>query len=281
MAGTTAAVIYDFDCTLCPKSMQEYSFIPELNVSPDKFWAESNALAERENMDRTLAYMYLMLKKANAENRPIRRENFIQHGRSIELYKGADTWFERINACAEALEINLEHYIISAGLTEMLEGTAIYDKFTRVYGSSYLYDINGVAVWPGHAVNFTEKTQYLFRINKGALDTKDERAINEVLAPESRRIPFERMVYIGDGDSDIPCMKLVKQSGGHSVAVYSPQDSIKRAQAQKLCTDGRADYVAVADYSRGGALEGIVKAILEKIAADERVKRLKGVRQTQ
>jgi hypothetical protein len=273
--STKIAIMYDFDKTLSPKDMQEYDFIPNIGIKPEAFWKESNELAKKNNMDKILAYMYLMIKKAGEHDVPITRESFVDKGKRVELFKGVKTWFDRVNEYGKNKGINVEHYIISSGLKEIVEGTPIADKFTKIFASEFYYDVNKVAKWPAMAVNYTSKTQFLFRINKGILDVTDDTGINKYVREEERTIPFTNMIYIGDGYTDVPCMKLVKANGGHSIAVYQPGSPTKKEIAEKLIQENRVNFIASADYSAGKPLEKMVFVIIDKIYADTIVNKLK------
>ena len=203
------AMMYDFDKTLSTKDMQEYSFIPKLGLTAQEFWEQSNALARQEKMDRILSYMYMMVRMSKDKHQPIRREDFVALGQKIQLYPGVEDWFDRINAFGLEQGVRVEHYLISSGLKEIVEGCSIFHQFKEVYASEFLYDENGVAVWPKLAVNYTAKTQFLFRINKGVLDISNDLDLNRSIPDELRPVPFRNMIYIGDGLTDVPCMKLV------------------------------------------------------------------------
>lgn len=262
------AIAYDFDGTLAPGNMQEHSFLPDIGISPKSFWKMAEQLAREHKADSVLTYMNLMLEKAKVAKVPIRRQDFINHGKNIHLYEGVDTWFERIENHGKKAGLKVEHYIISSGLCEMIEGTSIAHKFRKIFASSFKYDENGVAEWPALAINFTTKTQYLFRINKGVLDVFDNKKINEFVEMEKRPIPFKRIIFIGDGDTDIPCFSLVKSLGGHSIAVYKYKTKGAKGKTEKLVRDRRVNFIAKADYSVKSEIMGIVKSILDKIAAD-------------
>ncbi|MGV8906717.1 MAG: HAD family hydrolase [Acetobacterium sp.] len=257
------AIMYDFDKTLCTKDMQEYEFIPSLGISPKEFWEESNILATQEGMDSILAYMYMMIKKSNEKKIPIHRNKFVELGAGIEYFEGVTDWFDRINAFGHQLGVTIEHYVISSGLKEIIEGSKIKKEFKQIYACEYHYDQNGIADWPKMVVNYTTKTQFLFRINKGILEVSDDEGLNKFRAKDDRRIPFRNMIYIGDGLTDVPCMQLVKSNGGQSIAVYQCR---KKKQVAELLIDGRVDFIVQADYTEGGELDSIVKIIMEKIA---------------
>lgn len=265
------AIAYDFDGTLAPGNMQEYNFIPALNMMSREFWASVNEIAQKHEMDQILAYMWAMLRQADKADIRVHKSDFKQFGANIALFPGVSDWFKRINAYAKNKGIRLEHYIISSGIREMVEGTPIFKEFRKVYASGFMFDHNGVACWPALAVNYTTKTQYLFRINKGSLDVHDNSVINKFVPKEQRPVPFENIIFIGDGETDIPCMRLVKDQGGHSIAVYNGSKRGVKRHAEQLVTDGRATLAAPADFQDGSTIESCVKAIIDKAEAGARV----------
>ncbi len=256
-----AAIMYDFDKTLCTRDMQEYSFIPGLGISAKAFWDEAAKLSD-SGMDKILAYMYLMLKKAREADKPIKRENFVAMGKDIDFFAGVTGWFDRITAYGAERNLSVEHYIISSGLKEIIEGSQIRDKFRKIYACEFHYDANGVADWPCVSVNYTTKTQFLFRINKGVLDFSDDVALNRFVPDDERPVPFRNMVYIGDGMTDVPCMKIVKANGGRSIAVYRKG---QKKKVEDLLVHNRVDFVSPADYSEGGDLDSLVKKIIDNM----------------
>lgn len=266
------AISYDFDGTLAPGNMQEFDFIPALNMGSNEFWKSVKDLAKKHEMDEILAYMQVMLEKARGAKVPVRRMDFKNFGANIQLFAGVKDWFKRINGYARGKGVRLEHFIISSGIREMVEGTPIYKEFKKVYASGFMFDHNDVACWPALAMNYTTKTQYLFRINKGSLDVHDNSVINKYVPKDQRPVPFENMIFVGDGETDIPCMRLVKDQGGHSIAVYNPGKHGAKKRAEQLIKDGRATLIATADYQEGGAIDLAVKAIIDKIEASSRVK---------
>ncbi|MDP1646217.1 MAG: HAD family hydrolase [Thiobacillus sp.] len=265
------AISYDFDGTLAPGNMQEYDFIPAINMLSKHFWASVNELAEKHEMDQILAYMHAMLEEARKAKVAVRKADFKNFGANIELFPGVKDWFKRINVYARSKGVRLEHFIISSGIREMVEGTPIYKEFKKVYASGFMFDHNGVACWPALAMNYTTKTQYLFRINKGSLDVHDNSIINKYVPKELRPVPFEHMVFVGDGETDIPCMRLVKDQGGHSIAVYNPGKRGAKKHAEQLIKDGRATLFATADYQEGSQIDQAVKAIIDKVEASARI----------
>src|SRR5690606_6742098 len=199
-------ICYDFDKTLSPKDMQDYGIIPKLKMKTEKFWSESNKLASEYKIDRILAYMKTIIKYAEKykDEFTFSYNDFKTQGEKVELFNGVVSWFDRINEFASERNITLEHYIISAGLKEVIEGTKIANHFKSIFASSFHFDSYHKPVWPSQVVNFTQKTQYLFRISKDKLDLKDEKSVNEEVDSINRRIPFKNMIYIGDSDTDIP-----------------------------------------------------------------------------
>jgi hypothetical protein len=257
------AICYDFDGTLAPGNMQEYDFIPAIGVSPEEFWTEAYELAKSSDADTILAYMRLMLKKATAADVRVTREAFRAFGSTVELFDGVASWFGRINGYAAERGARVEHYIISSGLREMIEGTRIAEEFSRIFASGFMYDANGAAVWPALAVNYTTKTQFLFRINKGSLEVYDNSLINKYVPRDQRPLPFSNMAYVGDGETDIPCFRLVKDEGGFAAAVYQLAKPGSREQAERIVAEGRAEIAVPADYTEGSAIDSAVKAFID------------------
>src|SRR5664280_779845 len=212
-----------------------------------------------------------MLERAVAEDVPVRRRDFAKHGRTVPLFPGVETWFDRMNVYARHRNVHLQHFIISSGIKEMIEASRIGRQFERIFASTFAYDANGVAKWPALAINYTTKTQYLFRINKGSLAVHEHGLINEYVPHDKRPVPFTNIVFIGDGETDIPCMRLVRDQNGHSIAVYRPGSPKQKKKAEKLIMDKRADFIASADYSKGKRLDKIVRAVVDKIAANNLV----------
>lgn len=268
------ALVYDFDGTLAPGNMQEFGFIEAIGKDPDEFWEKNHCLATKNDANGILCYMYLMLQAAKANDISLKRESFRKFGSKIELYEGVMEWFALINEYGKSIGLNIKHYINSSGLREMIEGTKIAKKFENIYACSFLYDVDGVAYWPAVAVDYTTKTQFLFKINKGIKEISDNKKINEYMAKEERPIPFERMIYFGDGETDIPSMRVVKEHGGHSIAVYG--DRKKKMTAMKLINEERVNFFCKADYSEGKEIHITVMKILDKIRADYDFQQLLG-----
>lgn len=267
---TIIAFIYDFDHTLCTTDMQNYSFIPSLDLGPEEFWSKANELSKKEHMDALLAYMYLMITESKKKDLPINREAFVQLGKSIKLFPGVEDWFRRINAYGKEKGVEIQHYVISSGNKEIIEGCSIAKEFKKIFACEYLYDENGEAIWPKCVINYTTKTQFIYRINKGVLDLAENDKVNAKIPDTSKPIPFQNMIYIADGMTDVPCMKLVRGSGGSAIAVYDQNSK----PAKKLFTDGRVDFYTKADYSEGSQIDQIAKLLIDKIAPLDRLYKL-------
>ncbi|QQL47419.1 haloacid dehalogenase-like hydrolase [Streptococcus mutans] len=272
------ALCYDFDKTLSPDDMQAQGYIQKVQKSSDnevaEFWKESNGRAEKNDMDKNLAYMYTMKKKARGQF-PFTKKTLAEYGSKVALFPGVRDWFERIQKYGAEKGIIIEHYIISSGLKEMIEGTSIAKDFKEIYATSFYFDDDGVAVWPAQVVNYTNKTQFLFRISKGVLDVNDE-AVNDFFTPDKIRDPFHNMIYIGDSDTDIPCMKLVNSHGGYSIGVFNPEEGNEekvKKRVYKMIRDNRIGYFTPADYSEGQELDQLIKLIIDRTVFNEQLER--------
>jgi 2-hydroxy-3-keto-5-methylthiopentenyl-1-phosphate phosphatase len=262
------AFLYDFDKTLCTRDMQEYTFIPSLGMKPEEFWAEAERVAEKEQMDSILSYMYCMIDQANKAGNPLTKADLVKSGKDIEYHPGVEEWFERINKYAEDAGLQIEHYVLSSGLKEIIDGTTISKYFKKIYACEFMYDEDGRAIWPKLAVNYTNKTQFVYRINKGVLAINNNNDLNRSQPEEEKRVFFRNMVYIGDGLTDVPCMKLVKQSGGHSIALYHNDEKYK---VQPLLKHGRVDWIFDADFSKGSELDDAVHTLIQQLGCDNKL----------
>ena len=271
------AIMYDFDKTLCTENMQEYSFIPSVGMQSREFWDMTAVVAKEESMDQVLTYMYCMVEKAKETGNPLTREAMVALGRDIEYHPGVEGWFDRINRYGEEAGVKVEHYVVSSGLKEIIEGTSIAKYFERIYAGEFLYK-DGQAYWPKMAVNYTNKTQFVYRINKGVLDIDNDVDLNRSQPDSQKRVFFSNMIYIGDGLTDVPCMKLVKQSGGHSIALYQPGKAYKTAP---LLRHDRVDWMFEADFSEGSQLDKTMKLLLEHLSSDSRLNQLHAVQKTE
>lgn len=260
------AICYDFDKTLSPDDMQAQGYIQSIKYEVAEFWKESNKLASDNDMDQNLAYMYMMSSKSRGKVL-FTKDTLHNDGSKVKLFPGVNTWFDRINEYGKSKGVIVEHYIISSGLKEMIEGTEVAGKFKKIYASSFYYDDAGVAVWPAQVVNYTNKTQFLFRIEKGVLDINDQ-GVNSYFEPDQYRIPFRNIVYIGDSDTDIPCMKLVNINGGHSIGVYNSETKDK-SKVFRMLDENRIKYYVPADYTEDSKLEHLVQQIIDRTISNE------------
>ena len=257
------ALLYDFDKTLCNTDMEDYTFIPSLGMTPREFWGIANNFGQKNHMDGLLAYMYTMIDQCKKRGIRMDREYLVQCGNAMQLFPGVKDWFSRINAFGESLGVTVEHYVLSSGLKEIIEGSGISHEFKEIYACEFFYNEDGLATWPKLDVNFTNKTQFVYRINKGVLDVAEDRKLNDSMPDDSKRVPFTNMIYIGDGLSDVPCMKMMQAYGGQAIAVYQETN---RTAVEDLLRKGRVDFIFPADYSAGTALEVTVQNILRKMA---------------
>lgn len=262
------ALVYDFDGTLSPGNMQEFGFIQAIGKKPQEFWQESDDIASGQDASNILSYMKLMFDEARKAGIKLRREDFKRFGASVELYDGVLEWFSLVNEYGKQRGVKVEHYINSSGLTSMIEGTPIAKEFKRIFACSFIYNEDGDAVWPGVAVDYTAKTQFLFKINKGILSVRDNKKVNESQAEDNKRIPFPNMIYMGDGETDVPCMKIVKMFGGHSIAVYDSSNKKKTNVAKKLLRQKRVNFITPTDYTKDSRTMKIVCSIIDKIRID-------------
>lgn len=269
----TIALVYDFDGTLSPQAMQHYGVLPSLGIDPNEFWGKVKEKRRKERSEELLVYMKEMIRLSDEKGVKLDRDQFKQHGAGIEFFDGVETWFDRVNSyissISEGEEIIVEHYIISSGLREMIEGCAISGFFNEIYACEFAYDQYGHPIWPSRIVSDTSKTQYLFRINKGVLDVND--SINSHMPLLERRVPFENMIYFGDGDTDVPSMAVMMANGGHAIAVYPPDGD--NAKCLDLKKTNRIDYFCPADYRDGSELDDLVKRTLSVIVARTNLRR--------
>lgn len=260
------AFLYDFDKTLCTTDMQDYAFIPSLGYTPKEFWAIANEFGWGNHMDGLLAYMYTMIDECRKKGVRLERDYLVRCGNAIVLFPGVREWFARINDFGASLGVAVEHYVLSSGLKEIIEGSGIAHEFKEIYACEFLYGSDGLAMWPKLDVNFTNKTQFVYRINKGVLDVANDRDLNASMPDDSKRIPFTNMIYVGDGLSDVPCMKMMRAYGGQAVAVYQESN---RSGVEGLLKDGRVDFIFPADYREGTMLDQTMKNILRRMAISD------------
>jgi haloacid dehalogenase-like hydrolase len=268
-----AALIYDFDGTLAEGNCAEHGLLPTLGITnAEEFWARVTEETKTRDADGILTYLGSLALQARVvkKREELTPDRLKFHGTTIPLFPGVLGWFDRINQYAKELNVELQHYIVSSGIEEMILGTSIAKHFTHIFGCKYHYDkTTGYVKWPAVSINYTTKTQYIFRINKGVLNYYDDSKVNEYIEHNQRPMPFERMIYLGDGDTDIPCMRLVKDQGGCSVAVFD-EKKWKQASSQnkieKLIAEDRVNYVVPGNYARESQLDVTVKGVLRKIS---------------
>ena len=270
------ALIYDFDGTLSPGNMQEFGFIQAIGKTPEEFWKMSDGIAAGQDASNILAYMKLMVDEAKKNDIKLKRSEFKKFGKDIKLFEGVTSWFDLVNEYGKSRGVRIEHYINSSGLKEIIEGCPIATQFKHIFASTFIYDSKGEAEWPGIAVDYTAKTQFIFKINKGIFSARDTNQVNESIAEDKKRIPFTQMIYVGDGETDVPCMKIVSMFGGHSIAVYNQENPGKQAVAEKLLRQGRVNFITPANYSHYSRTFKIVCGIIDKIKADWSLGLLRG-----
>ena len=272
--NTIIALIYDFDGTLSPGNMQEFGFIQTIGKTPAEFWKMSDEIAIGQDASNVLSYMKLMFDEAKKSGITLSRSEFRKFGKHIRLFEGVEKWFSLINAYGESKGVKIEHYINSSGLKEIIEGSPIASEFTHIFAGTFIYEAKGEAEWPGIAVDYTAKTQFLFKISKGIFSSRDSKQVNESTSDDRKRIPFPHMIYFGDGQTDVPCMKIVNMFGGNSIAVYDPANEEGKSAALKLKRQKRVNFITPAVYTEGGRAYRIVCAIIDKIKADYELQRL-------
>jgi phosphoserine phosphatase len=261
---TIIALAYDFDGTLTPKSMQEYTVLPKIGMKGQEFWDKVGREVDRTDGDKIITYMRMMLEASAVKNFPITKDVLHSMGKDIKYFKGVETFFKNINNYVKKnfKGVEVRHYIISAGLKEIIEASAIAKNFHNIFACEYYYDEYGRATFPNVIVNDTIKTQYIFRINKGKEAIKED--INTHMDPDKRPIPFSNIIYVGDGLTDVPCMTVVRNGGGTAIAVYDEAEG--RKVSEELLQAGRVDITAKADYTAGGEIDTFVKAVIKRIS---------------
>lgn len=265
MSKPIIGILYDFDRTLAKEDLQNYSFIPALNMTPDQFWGATNAFAQKEGVEKILSYMYMMISQARAKNIKLTKKFLLNLGKDIEYFEGVETWFRRINEYGEKNGVLIEHYIVSSGTKEIIEGTSIAKEFKAIFACEFLFDEKTEeAIWPKLAINYTMKTQFFFRIAKGILKITEDNKVNERI--KEKRIPYRNIIYIGDGLTDVPSMLLVKENGGKSIAVYPKGE---KERVLQLIEDARVNFITTADYSPNSDLDKVVKLAIQQVAVTE------------
>ena len=269
MKKPIVAIMYDFDKTLSTTDMQNYSFIPALGLKPDEFWGATGEFSKKTEVERILSYMYMMIKLSKDKGIKLTRKFLNECGKNIQFFPGVENWFKRINRYGQLNDVKIEHYLLSSGTREIVEGCAIAKEFKKIFGCEFYFDPETQEpVWPKQAVNYTQKTQYLYRISKGVTDLQDDAKINQ--KEKEHRIPYSNMIYLGDGMTDVPCMQIVKNNGGRSIAIYQKKDT---ESIQRLVKEKRVNFAFTANYTEGSNLDKTVKSIIKQIAVDCELKR--------
>ena len=264
------AMIYDFDWTLLNGNMQEFGLIGSLGYENDEFWAKVTDYAIREKMDANLACMLYTKRAIEKAGNRFTRDFLKSFGKTLDdhFMPGVEDWFSSINKIGKSMGLRIEHYLITSGFREIVEGSEIIDNFREIFACEYQYGFDGLAMWPKNVINFTTKTQYISRISKGTLDLADSNTVNTSIA--NRRIPYANMVYFGDGYTDIPCMTMMRNKGGHPIAVYKEKIEV----AENLLRDKRVEYIAPADYTEGSELYRLISSILSLIKDESALRRV-------
>jgi hypothetical protein len=266
----TIAVVYDYDQTLSPNYMQEEVLFPAFGIDARRFWKKCQELVANEGYENELAYMRVMLEYLDID-RPT-NARLRELGRELRFYPGLPEMFEDFNAGLltpqhEAHGIRLEHYIISSGLKALIDGSRVAPHVKAVFGCEFAEDAQGRITFPKRVISHTQKTQYLFRINKGLLELSQD--VNDHMPAEVRPVPFEHMIYVGDGPTDVPCFAVVRQNGGHAIAVYNPADETRSSfkKCYQLTTHAnRVRHIAPADFRAGSHLRLLLEQMVEDVA---------------
>ncbi len=262
MAKPIVALCYDFDKTLSTTDMQNYTFIPALGMTPSEFWGAVTKFCNRTGMEKILAYMYMMIHYANKKGIKVDKEFLMSCGKDIKYFPGVTHWFKRINEYGDSKGVKVEHYLISSGTKEIVEGCSIAKEFTELFGCEYYFNHNGDAVWPKYAMNYTQKTQFIFRVAKGVSDIKDDESVNRKTT--QYRVPYSNIIYIGDGMTDTASMTLVRRNGGKAIAVYP--DATPSEDIRQMYTDGRVNFLCKADYTAGSDIEKVIQLLIDSVS---------------
>jgi hypothetical protein len=266
----TIAIVYDYDQTLSPNFMQDEVLFPAFGIDSKKFWQGCQELVRNEGYDSELAYLKALLDYLGLD-RPT-NARLSELGAGLKFFPGLPEMFDQFKSGLlrpehETIGIKVEHYIISSGLKAMIDGSRLAPHLRAVFGCEFAEDPSGRISFPKRVISHTQKTQFLFRINKGLLDHSQD--VNDHMPPELRPIPFDHMIYIGDGPTDVPCFTVVRQLGGHAIAVYNPEDKSRNSFRKCFHLVGPADrvrYIAPADYRAGSHLRLLLEHMVSEIA---------------
>ena len=264
------AIVYDYDQTLSPNYMQDEVLFPTFGIDAKKFWGRCHTLVKEEGYDNELAYMKALLDYLEID-RPT-NARLRELGGGLQFFPGLPEMFEQfekglLTPQHQAHGIKVEHYIISSGLKVLIEGSRLAPYIRAMFGCEFAEDREGRIAFPKRAISHTQKTQFLFRINKGLLDYSQD--VNDHMPADLRPVPFEHMIYIGDGPTDVPCFTVVRQHGGHAIAVYNATDpsrsSFKKCYQLSTHAD-RVRHIAPADYRAGSHLRLLLEQMVEEVA---------------
>lgn len=270
MKQTIFAIIYDFDKTLATEDMQNYSFIPSLQMTPAQFWTQTTEYANKEKIEKILSYMYMMINCAKQHHISLTKKYLNDCGKNVKFFPGVEDWFKRIKEYGRTKNIKIEHYLCSSGNLEIIQGSSIYKEFKKAFGCEFLFDDKTKeAIWPKNVINYTQKTQYIFRISKGAYDLTDDDTVNKKTT--NRRILYKNMIYIGDGLTDIPSMVLLNQQGGSSIAVSR---GLSNQVITTLLKDKRCNYICPPDYRENKPIDRVVKKLIDRASINAELNKI-------
>lgn len=271
----TIAVVFDFDDTLAPDTTSGYLRQAGIEDLP-RFWKEEVGALYTHGWDPVPAYLYKMIEASRSGRiPPITRESLASWGQQAPLHRGVETLFDRLREAARRANprLHIEFYVISSGLGDVLRATRIAQEFTEIWSSEFHYGADGAAVFPRRIVSFTDKTRYLFHVQKGLIGDEDRAKpfeVNRKVPRERQRVPFDHMIFVGDGYTDIPCFSLLKQHEGIPIAVYDPHHEERWGNAFRFVAEGRVSNLHSANYSEGSDLSNFlimaVRSLAERIA---------------
>jgi len=256
------ALCYDFDGTLCPGYMQDQKLLHDCKIEPKDFWIKVANYAKENHSDPTLAYLMLLEQQMRLAGLKVNAETFIKYGKELKLFKGVDEWFSRIKQFGKLHNIEIQHFIISSGLADVIKGCSFIKDIKLVYASSYIYK-DGKGVWPKLSVNYSNKVQFLYRINKGTFDVFDQVGVNAKKDPnDSINIPFQNFIFFGDGETDVPCFSVNQKNSGKNICIYEKGNEKSFEIGKKLYSEGRVHYLLDGDYSENSEIDKLIKQFI-------------------